>query len=884
MNPLIEDVISRFVHRFVARYYREITAAAAILTVLSIWVMVTQWNINSDFKALLPQTSEAAEAMTEVGERVGSGSALFVVIDSPDMEANKDFAEDFAAELRKLDPVSLAHFHNPKDFFEKHQLLYLKSNDLVTIRERIREKIRDEKKEANPLFASLDSDEEQEGDAFIKTDDIRAKYDGLAQDNYREYLTAADKHSLTMVLRFNESSTDLAATNRLISQIRQIGQGLDPDTYNKELDIEYGGGLINRQKDYESITGDLRTSAVFTLLGLLLVIGLYFRRKRATALVMIPLVMGVCWTLALSFILFGELTTISAFIFAILLGLGIDYSIHLLSGYDHARIEGKDPEAALIHCYKGVGSATVIGALTTFMTFVVLSFAQFRGLSQFGKVASIGVLYTLLAMIVVLPAMILTFHHYFPREAPTLQGGIGVGALVADGRRKIYVPVAIILILSFTGLSITQYPHLSFEEDFRQLGHIEWPWQRTTDEYQKLQNARTDAREDADDLAEHVSTTTRELRQTINPETYEHRRRFETTEEKFESALKGQHSSTPTVLLFDKAENAATVYEAMQKKLQNGGLDTINSVASIHGFVPGSIEEQKSRLAEIREIQEMLNEEDLSGLDDDARQRLEKFRKKLKVEEPVTAGELPEWTKSLFKEAGEGAHAAEDGEPFAYRYLVYVNEGIDQMRGAKAREFLKQIQDVRQETGIDFRIGSQSYIYVQMLDEIKNDGAKMISIALALVFLLLSAAFRSPIRGLVALLPLILGAAWMFGMLAFLGIDLDFFNVVIIPVVIGIGVDAGVHFYRRYLERGEGSGPEVLRLVGSAVAMASITSMVGFGGLAITHHGGLSSIGHLAIVGIGTTLVATFLTMPVVFWLGETFRIDWLLPREQDRN
>jgi hypothetical protein len=66
--------------------------------------------------------------------------------------------------------------------------------------------------------------------------------------------------------------------------------------------------------------------------------------------------------------------------------------------------------------------------------------------------------------------------------------------------------------------------------------------------------------------------------------------------------------------------------------------------------------------------------------------------------------------------------------------------------------------------------------------------------------------------------------------------------------------------------------------------MASITSMVGFGGLAITHHGGLSSIGHLAIVGIGTTLVATFLTMPVVFWLGETFRIDWLLPREQDRN
>lgn len=884
MTPVLETFISRFVHRFVARYYRQITLLSLVMTGLAIWVMVTQWNINSDFRALLPETSEAAQAMEEVGERVGSGSALFVVVSSPDMEANKRFADQFADRLRDLDSVSLAHFHNEKDFFEKHQLLYLQQEDLQTIRERLRDKIRDKKKKANPLFASLDDDEDEEDSPFIETADIRAKYDHLAQRDYKEYLIADDYHSLTMVVRFNESSTDLAATNRLIDKIKGIGQSLDPSSFEKGMAIEYGGGLINRQKDYKSIVGDLKVSAIFTILGLLLVIGGYFRRKRATALVMIPLVMGVCWTLAVSFLLFGELTTVSAFIFAILLGLGIDYSIHLLSGYDHARFEGKDPEAALVHCYKSVGSATVIGAMTTLATFLVLSFAQFRGLSQFGKVAALGVVYTLLAMIIVLPAMVLTFHHYYPREAPKIGGHDSVQPVFNKEQLSRFVPAALAACVLFTGMAVTQYSDISFEENFRQLGQISWPWQRYSGSAE-METAAEEAALDAERLADHLADRSQAVRKAMDPGSFRYEKRFTTPKAKYESALAGQQSSTPTVLLFDDPGEAARVYEYMQTQLQAGKLDTIDSVASIHAFVPGTIDQQEARLAEIVKIQQMLDKEDLSVLDEKATERLNEFREQLKVEKPVTSRDLPLWAKKLFKEAGPSPHEpVADDAPFAYQYLVYVNEGIDQMKGEKARRFLQQIKDVRQETDGDFRIGSQSFIYVQMLDEIKEDGLKMISIALVLVLVLLSVAFRSPIRGLVALTPLIFGGIWMFGLLPFIGIELDFFNVVILPVVIGIGVDAGVHVYRRYLERGEGSTGEVMRLVGSAVIMASMTSIVGFGGLAITEHGGLSSIGHVAIVGISSTLVGTLLMMPVIFWTAERYELDWLLPRESDKT
>ncbi len=875
----MDDVIPTFIRRVVGSSYRSIAFASVFLTALAVGVIATQWNINSDFRALLPQTSDAAQAMEAVGERVGSGSALFVVVDSPDPEANKKFARDYAEKLRDLPEVSLAHFHNDKEFYQQHQLLYLNSSDLETLRERLDAKIKEEKKEANPLFASLDSEEDDSGE-FIETDDIQAKYDHLAYRDHPEYLISEDRFSLTIIVRFSKSSTDLAATRSLIEEVKAIGQNLDPPSYQPDMSLEYGGGLINRQEDYQTILSDVKSSAIFTLLGLLLVIGLYFRRIRATMLIMVPLVMGVAWTLALAFLLFEELTTVSVFIFAILLGLGIDFSIHLLSGYDHARAEGRDPVDALVTCYQGVGRATAIGAMTTFVTFVVLSFAQFRGLSQFGQVASIGVLATLLAMVVVLPSLILMFQSILPHEAHGSEGGESFEPIVSHEQLTRFVPIAVTGLLAFTVLASFQYDELRFEENFRQLGNITWPWEpEETEERKQRQQTRDQAR----GTAEYLRARAASVREAIAPESHERRRRQMTTEEKFRSALRGQRSSTPTVLLFDDPEQAREVTHYMRKLNRQGELDTIQSIASVYAFMPGTEAKQKQRLEEIRKIRELLNSEDLSFLEDEQKDRVEEFRQKLDVD-PFTIYDLPNWSKRLFKEAGDGAKPPSEGEAFAFEYVIYVNESIDQMKGSKARRFLTQLNRIRDETGADFQIGSQSYIYVQMLDEIKRDGPLMIGIALCFVLLILSLAFRSPLRGLVAMAPCLLGLSWLFGAMVAVGLKVDFFNVIIIPVVIGIGVDAGVHFYSRYLEYGRDSAGRVLRTVGSAVVMASITSGIGFGGLAITEHGGLKSIGQLAIIGIGTTMIANLLVMPLVFWTARTYDFEWLLPRESDRR
>ncbi len=870
MTALIQQFVRAFFEKFIARLYIIITIASFVISALAIWVIATQWNINSDFKALLPETSAAAQAMTEVGDRVGSGSALFVVIDSPSTEANRKFAKVYAEEMRKLDEVALAHYHNDKTFFDKHQLLFMEAEDIATLRKRLKKRIREEKKAANPLFVSLKK--KKRSDKLVDTSDIEAKYQDQAQDGHKEYLEADDGYSLTIVVRFVESSTDMFATNKLLDKVKALGERLEPETFHPEMTIELGGGLVNRQKEYKSIMSDVQLSAVFTVVGLFLVIALYFRRLRAILMIMGPLIMGILWTLAIAFLIFGELTTVTAFIFAILLGLGIDFSIHLLSGYDHERIDGHDPVEALIHCYQSVGAATVIGATTTFATFVVLSFAQFKGLSEFGMVASIGVLCSLTAMIVTMPSLVLTAHRIRPYNPTATEDKVALMDRLASPEvvKRMAAPTLAISVVLLVALG-SQITGLGFEENFKKIGEIQYPW--LEDNYEENQEAIKQASDQGRWKGYDRTDKAREVRKAIDPDSFVMDRQQDDVGDKYTSAVSGKQSSTPTIMLFDDAEVTERVFHHMDKAHKAGELDTIRSLGSIYAFMPGTREEQEDRMVEIKKIEALLDKEGTAFMSDKQKEKVEELREKLDVD-PVTIHNLPPWTKRLFKEAGPRAKEPPPGEEFAYQYLIYVNEAINAMKGHEARKFLGQVDRMAEETGEDIRIGSQSYVYTAMLDEIKNDGLRMMLIALFIVFLILSLSFRNPVRAIIALIPLTIGGIWMFGFLAWFGIRLDFFNVIIIPVVIGIGIDDGVHFYYRYLDKGHGSVPIVLRQVGSAILMTSVTSTIGFGGLAVTEHAGLQSIGYVAITGIACTLLATLLMLPSILYFSERYGLD----------
>ena len=127
--------------------------------------------------------------------------------------------------------------------------------------------------------------------------------------------------------------------------------------------------------------------------------------------------------------------------------------------------------------------------------------------------------------------------------------------------------------------------------------------------------------------------------------------------------------------------------------------------------------------------------------------------------------------------------------------------------------------------------------------------------------------FRSLGRALLALLPLSLGLSVAWGGMAVLGMDYHPANVIAFPLVIGIGIDAGVHILHRYRQEGPDQIAAVIRHTGRAVLMSTGTTMIAFGSLAIAKHTGMSDLGKVLLIGIAASLIGATLLLPALLAL-----------------
>jgi uncharacterized membrane protein YdfJ with MMPL/SSD domain len=149
-------------------------------------------------------------------------------------------------------------------------------------------------------------------------------------------------------------------------------------------------------------------------------------------------------------------------------------------------------------------------------------------------------------------------------------------------------------------------------------------------------------------------------------------------------------------------------------------------------------------------------------------------------------------------------------------------------------------------------------------------------IAGILICLLLLGDFRNIERAFLALVPTLFGWCWMLGIMEHFDIDFNVANIVILPLVLGIGIDAGVHMVHRAAESAGGTKratiEELLRGTGSAVMLASITTMVGFAGLLLADYGGMKSLGLVMVLGIACCLTACLVILPAILLLGKRAR------------
>jgi predicted RND superfamily exporter protein len=143
-----------------------------------------------------------------------------------------------------------------------------------------------------------------------------------------------------------------------------------------------------------------------------------------------------------------------------------------------------------------------------------------------------------------------------------------------------------------------------------------------------------------------------------------------------------------------------------------------------------------------------------------------------------------------------------------------------------------------------------------------DDAIAAAILGIVIVFVLMWADLGGPLRALLALLPLFVGMVWMLGGMALVGLRLNFFNIFVLTMIVGIGVDYGVHLLHRWYE--SGGDPTAVAGTARAIAVAALTTMVGFGSLVLSHYPGLRSVGGAAILGALSTAVLGITLLPAL--------------------
>ncbi|MEO0424559.1 MAG: MMPL family transporter, partial [Pseudomonadota bacterium] len=140
--------------------------------------------------------------------------------------------------------------------------------------------------------------------------------------------------------------------------------------------------------------------------------------------------------------------------------------------------------------------------------------------------------------------------------------------------------------------------------------------------------------------------------------------------------------------------------------------------------------------------------------------------------------------------------------------------------------------------------------------------------ALILVSILLLLLLRSALATLQVMAPVLLASAFTAAATVVLGVDFNFANIIALPLLLGIGVDNGIHLVHRHRSAPPSDGNLLGTSTARAVIFSALTTIVSFGNLATSSHPGTASMGLILAIGLGLILLCTLLVLPAVLSLG----------------
>ena len=275
----------------------------------------------------------------------------------------------------------------------------------------------------------------------------------------------------------------------------------------------------------------------------------------------------------------------------------------------------------------------------------------------------------------------------------------------------------------------------------------------------------------------------------------------------------------------------------------------IGRVASVRDFAPDAAETQLRRTA-MEQIQEMLARRWVARVADPERISIIKDVRDFEMPDNLpTVEDLPEsLLQDMITRDNSGA------------YILGLHATGPSKDGVTTMRFARELYDLELPDGILGPTGDKP-VLAEILWLVTREGPLLVVLSFLGVFILVVIDRRDVNQGAWVLVPLVASLLLTFGAVIVLGWRVNFFNMVVLPTLLGLGVDHGVHYYRRWRELNGDTAATQLELF-EPITVATLTTIMGYAGMAFAHHPGLRSIGLLAVVGLLCTWLTAVVLLP----------------------
>ncbi|MDX2019134.1 MAG: MMPL family transporter [Deltaproteobacteria bacterium] len=806
----IHPVAKRYA-AWVSRHPFAILGVAFLAFVLGV-VLVSRLELKTAFHELLPSKDPGVMALLRSQKRTGDLSLLAIGIRSPDKDANLKYAEALTSKLRKLpiDISELATYNvlDLKAFFEANQWLYLKTDDLEEIRDRLRKEIT---KKKNPLLIDLSDPEEDAAEEKALKARIESERGSLSDRFPGGYFMSEDGKYVWVVALPPGGMFVERAGEALLAETKGIIAAMDPKGFHPQMTVEPGGPIVTAIASRRAVERDIVWVTVTCLVVVAISIGVYFRSLRSAPLIGVPAVLGTVLAFGVAELAFGYLNASTAFLGSIILGNGINYGIILLSRYEEERAHGHSHIDALAASLAGVLKGTLTAAVCASAAYLSLVLTSFRGFSQFGVMGASGVLFCWSCTFLVLPALLVLVDRWSPRtlshRAPwSMQP---VGRALSRWATPLLVISVVVTVIGAWGA--THFLNAPFEYNFRK-------------------------------LAANIDQT-------------QNQKEFSSSLDK----LFGRWPQ-PTIVLADELNEVEPIRKSLwaQDKARHADKPLIGQVVTIYDMLPGTPEVQAEKLELINHIRRLAHDPALEVLTDEERKKLGVVDppEGLKVLEPT---DLPPLAQRPFREA--------DGTVGKVVLFYPVEKGFSVWNG---RDLL-EMAAITQQIHVKLADGStkvietagHAVVFGAMIRSILKDGPIATGVSLLAVIVLALLIMRPWWAAGASVLSLLLGVLWMLGAAGWGGVAITFLNFIALPITFGIGAEYALNVMARY--RDDHDVIAAVVSTGGAVTLCSWTTIVGYGSLLAARNEALRGFGAMAILGEVACLLAAIVALPSLF-------------------